>query len=112
MHHETYRNKFCKPDNATEEKLYNNLIFIYLILAESTQRCWNRKKYKCRPVMTLTLLLLFTGPFFLPAADNPDANALTIEFKINSPPKSTVCLIQILTKLRRAMFKQDGTGSL
>ena len=64
-------------------------------------------------MMTLmpTLLLFFTRPFFLPAADDPDPDSPTIKFTINSRSKSKACFIQILTKLRWAMFKQDGTGS-
>ena len=35
----------------------------YATLAECTQHCWDRKKISC------------FSPFFLPAADDPDADA-------------------------------------
>ena len=52
--------KICKVDLSSR-------------LAECTQHCWDRKK-----------ILLFTHPFFLPAADDPHANASgpTIKFTI------------------------------
>ena len=59
---------------------------IYYGLAECTQCCLDGKKYRRRPMMTLipTLFLLFTHPFFLPAADDPDPDHNRFTIKIDS----------------------------